>query len=358
MAIWKIAEDKPKRVQETGLKKEKLLEENLESWIEKMPEILGESLMIIGRQVMIPEFKDRLDLLAIDTQGAAVIIELKRGKLKDPVDVQSLRYASYISKWKFDDFESVAKNYFTNLNDQEFNFNSEFESFCENSGIDDIPDINEEQRIVVVGSSVKDKLGSVALWLRDHSIDIKLIKIQVYKNGGELLIEPNVIVPLQVSKFSETGKLKSDSNPWLGDGKNWHLEKRCSQKTKEWVVKLDELLIEMFDLENPSWKQKHYIAYRINNYNWLSLKTESKTIALDFLIKKDTFNQKDLANKLRLVEFDVNSSLGEKLNLPSSVCIKNRNDKGDRIIIRIKDDFNFKSESFINFLKKAYNNCF
>jgi len=47
-------------------------------------------------------------LLALDLLGNAVIIELKKGKPKDPVDMQGLRYASYISKWKFDDFESRA----------------------------------------------------------------------------------------------------------------------------------------------------------------------------------------------------------------------------------------------------------
>jgi len=91
MAIWKITEEGPIELPQTELPKEKVLEEGLEKWIEKEPGILGEPLLLIGRQVMIPEIKDRLDLLAVDPQGNAVVIELKRGKLKDPVDMQAMR---------------------------------------------------------------------------------------------------------------------------------------------------------------------------------------------------------------------------------------------------------------------------
>ena len=131
MGLWKITDKGPSKVPETKFKQEKLLEEHLEDWIVSDSSILGEPLMVIGRQVLIPDTKDRLDLLALDPQGNTVIIELKRGKLKDPVDMQALRYASYISKWRFEDFENLARNYMGKLGDPEFNFNALYESFCD-----------------------------------------------------------------------------------------------------------------------------------------------------------------------------------------------------------------------------------
>lgn len=130
MPMWKITEEGPQRVAETKLTREKLLEENLEDWVVKKPELLGEPLWIVGRQVMIPDVKDRLDVLALDVAGNTVVIELKRGKLKDPVDMQALRYASYISRWSFEDFENQARNYFGRVGDAEFNFNEKYEEFC------------------------------------------------------------------------------------------------------------------------------------------------------------------------------------------------------------------------------------
>ncbi len=138
MSFWKITnENKAEKVSTTKLKNEHLLERHLEDWIAGKPEILGDSLLIIGRQIIIPEIRDRLDLLALDPNGNAVIIELKRGHMSDPIDMQALRYASYLSKWEFEDFENQAKSYLGNGED--FNFNEHFENFCIQSGVDEIP---------------------------------------------------------------------------------------------------------------------------------------------------------------------------------------------------------------------------
>jgi hypothetical protein len=354
MPLWKITDNGPSKVKETKFKQEKLLEEHLEDWIAADPSILGEPLLVFGRQVIIPDTKDRLDLLAVDPHGSIAVIELKRGHLKDPVDMQSLRYASYVSKWRFEDFENVARNHFGKVGDAEFNFNDMFESFCSDSGIDDIPDLNQDQRIIIVGSAVREKLGSVALWLRDHSIDIKLIEIQAYKDGDELLIEPMTIVPMAVNRFVCVGKKGPEDHPWSTDGKTWHLEKRCSPKTKEMLLELDQIIQNEFDIEGPRWGQKYYVSYPVNNYNWLRVHTKPKALLLDFLVKAGVFKTEDLAKRLGVEEYDVDDSLSEKFTMPSSVFVKNRNPASDRIRLRAKEDFNFKSEAFLEFLKEAH----
>ena len=354
MPLWKITDKGPSKVKETKFKQEKLLEEHLEDWIAADPSILGEPLLVFGRQEIIPDTKDRLDLLAVDPHGSIVVIELKRGQLKDPVDMQSLRYASYVSKWRFEDFENVARNYFGKVADAEFNFNEMFESFCAESGIDDLPDLNQDQRIIIVGSAVREKLGSVALWLRDHSIDIKLIEVQAYKDGDDLFIEPATIVPMAVSRFVSVGKKGPEDHPWSTDGKTWHLEKRCSPKTKEKFLEFDQILQNEFDLEGPKWAQKYYVSYSVNNYHWLRVHTKPKTLVLDFQVKANVFKTEDLAKRLGVADFDVDNSLTEKFAMPSSVFVKNRSATSDRILLRAKEDFDFNSEAFTEFLKDAF----
>ena len=356
MPIWKISEDKPILIEETHFKKEKLLEEKLEDWLLSDPSIFGETLLILGRQVSIPDIKARLDILALDTMGNAVVIELKRGKLSDPVDMQALRYASYISRWRYQDFENQARSHLSKNNDPEFNFNDLFEHFCSNAGIDETPDINGDQRIIIVGSEVKDKLGSVALWLLEHTIDIRVIEINLFREGSNLFLQPQLIIPLPVSKFSEVGRSpKIDvSRPWIEDGRSWHLEKRCSSLTRDLFLSIDDLIRDNLEVEGPRWNQKFYVAYRIGNNNWMIIITSTSTLRLQFLVRSNSFDQSVIASKLGIEVFDKEDTFAEKLNLPSSVCVQNRNDDTDRVVIRVKDDFNIGSEKFLGFLNEAY----
>jgi hypothetical protein len=51
MPLWKITDKGPSKVKETPFKQEKLLEEHLEDWTATDPSILGEPLLVSGRQI-------------------------------------------------------------------------------------------------------------------------------------------------------------------------------------------------------------------------------------------------------------------------------------------------------------------
>src|SRR5271165_1806535 len=67
-------------------------------------EEMGERLVLIGQEVLPSSYVgDRIDLLAIDEKGAAVIIELKRSEQKLQL-LQSLSYAAMLSDWSAENF--------------------------------------------------------------------------------------------------------------------------------------------------------------------------------------------------------------------------------------------------------------
>ncbi|MDA2934806.1 hypothetical protein MYX82_10760 [Acidobacteria bacterium AH-259-D05] len=72
------------------------------------------------------------------------------------------------------------------------------------------------------------------------------------------------------------------------------------------------------------------------------------------MVKAGSFQPEKVAEQLGVVKFDKEESLSEKLGLPSSVLVTNRNENTDRLILRIKDDFDLDSESFSAFLDEAY----
>lgn len=71
-------------------------EEQLEGWIAEDPSIIGLDVLVIGRQVR-TDFGGRIDILAMDREGALVLLEMKRDKTPRDVVAQTLDYASWVA---------------------------------------------------------------------------------------------------------------------------------------------------------------------------------------------------------------------------------------------------------------------
>ena len=172
-----------------------------------------------------------------------------------------------------------------------------------------------------------------------------MVEVELFREGDSLLLEPHTIIPLPVSRFTETG-VKSPggvAQPWSSDGKTWHLEKRCSRETRAMFLKLDDLIRDSHEVDGPRWDQKGYVAYRIGNYNWLAVVTRPKFLVLYFHVEAGVFKQSTLASELGVQEFEGDSSLSERLALPSSVQVKPRNEGADRVVLRVKEGFSLES---------------
>jgi hypothetical protein len=353
MSLWQVQSGSPEKVKETKLALEGKLEQDLEDWIAADPQMLGEPLFVIGRQVLVTGVKDKLDLLALDPNGKAVIVELKRGTLKDPVDMQSLRYASYISRWKFKDFETTAKGYLGG--DPDFNFLDAYEQFCSDHLDEDeeTPTPNQDQRIIIVGGQVRDKLGSVALWLREHKIDIKVIEIKVFRQGESLLVEPITIVPTPVGKFDEVGGGSGETatKPWKEDGMAWHLEKRCNPTARTMLEQLLSVLETIPELEGPSWAQKHYVSFQYQGTSCLKVITYPKMLQVNLSVVKGTITAEAAAQRLSVEVFQSDGTISDKFALASSVDVNDKKAK-DLIKIRCKEEFKF-GDTFVGFVREC-----
>ena len=66
-------------------------------------DIFGEELFFVNRQIVNSD-KKRADIIAIDKNGALVIIELKKDEGRLGVEMQALQYLSNFSQIKCDDF--------------------------------------------------------------------------------------------------------------------------------------------------------------------------------------------------------------------------------------------------------------
>src|SRR5487761_372918 len=83
---------------------------DIQEWISGTPEIVGEDLLVIAKELILPSDR-RLDLLAVDKEGAIVVIELKRDDSGSDVEWQAIKYASYCSSFSQDDIYKYFAEY-------------------------------------------------------------------------------------------------------------------------------------------------------------------------------------------------------------------------------------------------------
>lgn len=166
---------------------------DIQEWISGTPQILGEPLLIIGKELVLPSGK-RLDLLAIDIQGALVIIELKRDDSGADVEWQAIKYASYCSSFTQDEiYEYFAEYLGTNDDDAQVKI-EEFIN-CEPE------DLNRRQRIILVSKEFHSEVISAVLWLRESEIDVECIRLTPHQDeSGNLFLNPEIIIPLPEAK--------------------------------------------------------------------------------------------------------------------------------------------------------------
>jgi hypothetical protein len=208
MPLYRILNDEcklqPFRSTELGSQYQ---ERDLESWIETNPQVMvdDEPLLIIGRQVHTPV--GVMDLLALDSEGAGVIIELKRTPNQREAIAQSLEYAAWFSGRDFQDVRQIAESYLQQKTPDlsleqawQQTFGSELQE----------TDLNTQQRIFVVIEGENERIASIARYLRVSGLDINLLKYSYYRTeGNEEILQVEKQVSDEETGLSAKRKVKS-----------------------------------------------------------------------------------------------------------------------------------------------------
>lgn len=160
---------------------------DLEQWIATDPSIVKPGIRFIGRQVMTRS--GPLDLLGIDRSGDLVVVELKRDRLPREVVAQAIDYAADLSTWPIERISEVCAKYTgESLEDL---FSSAFPD-VDVAGVN----INERQRIVLVGFAAETSLERMIEWLSENygvSINAVILKYIRTERGSELLTRTAII---------------------------------------------------------------------------------------------------------------------------------------------------------------------
>lgn len=227
------SEDRTTALISTSISEEDFREDDLREWILDGPQsILGENVLIIGREVSVKDIRDAIDLLAIDRDGNVVVIELKQGRLTGNVDFQALKYAAYTSHWDYeqlrDQFETFkSTSWGAELYDDETTFTEVLDEFC-----NDDYTLNQDQRLLLVGESIAERLDLVTRWLSDRDIDMTVVELQLFADDDRIYLDVEQTVPEPNQSPSEV-RPDTSEEPWQNDGRSWHLSEVSNDATAE-----------------------------------------------------------------------------------------------------------------------------
>lgn len=184
---WQVIDGKlqpvDNRLMDTGRREY----EDLETWIVSNPAIVSTDMTFIGRQVITKS--GPLDLLGIDNHGNVVVVELKRDMLPREALAQAIDYASDIAEWSVERLSEICTQY-TGKNLEEHLIQSFPDIDLENINI------NESQRIFLVGFGIEGALERMVNWLSksyDVGVNAIVLKYVRTRKGDELLIRVAVI---------------------------------------------------------------------------------------------------------------------------------------------------------------------
>src|ERR1700733_342850 len=192
--LYKLSNDALVPVAPGRLAKEKMIQD----WIADQPELLGLTLLIIGREV---ETADGgwIDLLGIDDEGDLAILELKRDRTPRDIIAQVLDYASWVAKLSTREVQDIARKHLARSLD--LAFHDRFKTTLPET-------LNENHTMVIVASAFDASSERIVRYLSEtHDIAINTAFFTVFDDDGRTLITTDWL--LDQSAVAERAETKA-----------------------------------------------------------------------------------------------------------------------------------------------------
>jgi hypothetical protein len=197
MPIYEFHQDGINRLQETSFSLAGLQERR------DLQRLLRENIEVIAPETLViaEEFGDwedsrrRVDLLGIDKDAKLVVVELKRTEDGGHMDLQAIRYASMVSTMTFDQAIEIFGRYLQQLHNEAPDPRAMMLEFLDWDDPDD-GQFAQDVRIVLASAEFSKEVASSVLWLIDHGIDIRCVRLKSYNLSGRTLVDVQQIIPL------------------------------------------------------------------------------------------------------------------------------------------------------------------
>ena len=187
--------------------------QDIQEWVVANPTILGGDLLIIGKEFSdFDRTSERLDLLAVDTDGKLVVIELKRDDSGADVHWQAIKYASYFARATATDIINLLSRH------DGISYEAAESRLHQHLDADDLNALNHDQRIILASHRFAPEVTNAVLWLNEKAPGENLItcfKLTPYQDGDALYLQASRFIPVPDTEGLLVGLRDSSDS---GDG--------------------------------------------------------------------------------------------------------------------------------------------
>lgn len=206
MPIHELTKDGLVPVPETTFAAEGLKERaDLQRLLKQRIESLEDGLMVLTDEFdgWVDSLR-RIDLLCLDADANLVVVELKRDEEGGHMELQAIRYAAMVSAMTFDQAVATLAKHRNKTNPDLDAAQAEILAFLEWKTPDE-DSFGAETRIILVSADFGKELTTAVLWLRDHGMDIRCIRLKPYKLAdGRVFVDVQQLIPLPEAEEFQT----------------------------------------------------------------------------------------------------------------------------------------------------------
>lgn len=196
MPIYEITRSAIRRLDETTFDAAGIRERSdLQRLLREQVEVVAPDVLVVAEEF--GEWEDsrrRIDLLGVDRDANLVVIELKRTEDGGHMELQAVRYAAMVSTLTFPRVVDIYAEHIRKhgRDDDARGSLLEFLGWEE----EDEEAFAEDVRIVLASAEFSKELTTAVLWLNEHGLDVRCVRMRPYADGPRLLVEVQQVIPL------------------------------------------------------------------------------------------------------------------------------------------------------------------
>ncbi len=221
MGLWRTNGKNLERLDSGGIDNES----QLEDYIEADATLLGQQLLMLGRQVKTAH-GGIIDLLAVDSEGVIHTIELKRDRTPRDVVAQALDYASWVATLGREDIVAIFETSRPGL---------AFDTAFVNAFGGDAPDeLNAGQIITIVAASVDPSTERIVAFLNEtFGVPINVVFFRHFTDGNASYLARTWLIPQEVASAAKpAGRSSRTRETW--NGIDWYAAFGTEPQGRSW----------------------------------------------------------------------------------------------------------------------------